>query len=269
MLAGGATAPFPKARRKARQRKPTGPHEVARRAGEQVPPSRHARRDDGGTGPSRNRPLSELAYRELRRRIIFQDFPGGLALDEMSAARALKLGRTPVREAIQMLARDGLVKVYARRGTFVSEMSLETLRQVCETRAPIEEQVARRAALRAEAADIEKMRHALAGVDTLIEQRRFRDLVEADERFHLALAGAARNPLLQELVVKLHGLAIRFWYPTLTQRPPDDIREEMALHRHVLAAVEEHDPDKAAKAMLVLAGGFFNRVTEILKGTIP
>jgi len=187
----------------------------------------------------------------------------------MSAARALRLGRTPVREAIQMLARDGLVRVYARRGTFVSEMGLEVLRQVCETRAPIEEHVARRAALRAEAADIEKMRGALAGVNALIEQRLFRNLVEADERFHLTLAEAAKNPLLQELVVKLHGLAIRFWYPTLTQRSLDDIREEMALHQHVLAAVEDHDPDRAARAMLTLVGGFFHRVTEVLKGTPP
>jgi len=187
----------------------------------------------------------------------------------MSAARALRLGRTPVREAIQMLARDGLVRVYARRGTFVSEMGLEVLRQVCETRAPIEEHVARRAALRAEAADIGKMRGALAGVNALIDQRLFRNLVEADERFHLALAEAAKNPLLQELVVKLHGLAIRFWYPTLTQRSLDDIREEMALHQHVLAAVEDRDPDKAAQAMLTLVGGFFHRVTEVLKGTPP
>lgn len=221
------------------------------------------------TDPSRNSLLSERAYREIRRKIVFQDFKSGQTLDERSIACELKLGRTPVREAIQRLVRDGLVKVFARRGILVAEMSLETLCQVFETRAPIEEQVARRAALRAEASDIEKMRAALSDVNTLIEQKRFRDLVDADERFHLALADAAKNPLMREIVVKLYGLGIRFWYITLMQRPPDDIREEMALHQEVLVAVEERNSDKAAQAMLTVVGGFPNRVAEMLTRSLP
>lgn len=221
------------------------------------------------TDPSRNSLLSERAYREIRRKIIFQDFKSGQTLDERSIAYELKLGRTPVREAIQRLVRDGLVKVFARRGILVAEMSLETLCQVFETRAPIEEQVARRAALRAEASDIEKIRAALSDVNTLIEQKRFRDLVDADERFHLALADAAKNPLMREIVVKLYGLGIRFWYITLMQRPPDDIREEMALHQEVLVAVEERNSDKAAQAMLTVVGGFPNRVAEMLTRSLP
>lgn len=224
-----------------------------------------------GVVPDPNRPslLSEVVYREIRRKIIFQEFKSGQVLNEVLIAQKLGFGRTPVRESLQRLAREGLVQVFARRGIFVSEMSLEQLRHVFEIRAPIEEQVSRRATLRADANDIEKMREALSDVDALIEQRRFRDLVDADERFHFALADAAKNPLMRDVVANLYGLGIRLWYATLPYRSLDDVRAEMALHKEILIAVEMKRPEKAAEAMLTLVEGFPNRVTEIFSESWP
>ena len=159
--------------------------------------------------------LSEIAYSEIRKRVIFQDLPSGQSINEMSLVRELKLGRTPVREAVQRLAREGLLKVLPRKGILVSELSVDTLRQVFEARAPCEAQVARCAALRGEPSDIDRMEKALFGVDHMIEERQFRALVEADEQFHLAVADAAKNPLLRGIVSTLYGLGIRFWYMTL------------------------------------------------------
>jgi len=210
--------------------------------------------------------LSELAYSEIRKRIIFQDLESGQTIDEMSLTRELKLGRTPIREAVQRLAREGLLKVLPRKGILVSELSLDTLRQVFETRSPCEAQIARLAALRAEASDIERMEEALSGVDQLIDEKRFRALLEADERFHLSLADAAKNPLLRGVLVTLYGLGIRFWYVTLAQRPPEDVKKEMALHREVLIRVHERDPEKAAQAILTAIGGFPDRVADMLRG---
>jgi DNA-binding FadR family transcriptional regulator len=68
--------------------------------------------------------------------------------------------------------------------------------------------------------------------------------------------------------VTLHGLGIRFWHTTLAQRPPEDIKEEMALHREVLAAVEARDPDRAARAMLAVVGTFPDKVSEILRSPL-
>lgn len=210
--------------------------------------------------------LSDVAYTTIRRKIIFQELEPGRVLDEKSLARSLALGRTPIHEAIQRLAREGFVRVFPRRGVFVAEMSLDTLRQVFEARSPCEEQVARCAALRADAADMERMRVSLAPVDQLIDEKRFRELVEADEQFHLALADAGKTPVLRGILVPLYGLSIRFWYWTLPHRPPDDIKHEMALHADVMKAVEMHDPDKAAHAILTAIGGFPDRVAHMLRG---
>lgn len=212
--------------------------------------------------------LSEDAYSEIRKRIIFEDLAGGQVINEMALIRELKLGRTPVREAVQRLAREGLLKVFPRKGILVSELSVDTLRQVFEARSPCEAQVARCAALRAEPSDIERMEEALSEVDGLVDEKQFRRLVEADERFHLSLADAAKNPLLRGIVAMLYGLGIRFWYITLPQRLPQDIKKEMALHREVLKSVKARDPDKATEAMLMAIGGFPDRVADVLRGDL-
>src|SRR5882672_4977050 len=137
-------------------------------------------------GPS----LAELAYTKLRRQIIFQDLRGGQTLDELSLSRQLKIGRTPVREAMQRLGREGFLRVIPRKGTIVSEPGFDTMRQMFEARSPCEAQVARLAALRAEPDEIARMEAALADVDRLIDKRRFRELLEADELFHLTLGAA-------------------------------------------------------------------------------
>jgi GntR family transcriptional regulator, rspAB operon transcriptional repressor len=226
--------------------------------------SRRGKRRGGERGARES--LAGAAHREIRRRIIFGDLRGGETFNVPALARELKVGRTPLREALQRLAREGLVRILPRKGILVADLSFDTLRLVFEARAPVEEQVARCAALRAEPADVERMRATLEPVERLIDQKQFRALVDADDGFHRALAGTARNPLLSQMLETLYALGIRFWYVTLAQRPPDDIKAEMALHREVLEAVAEHDPDKAAHAMLTAIGGFPYRVGEVLGG---
>jgi GntR family transcriptional regulator, rspAB operon transcriptional repressor len=204
-----------------------------------------------------------LAYTKLRRRIIFQDLPGGQTLDELSLARQLKIGRTPVREAMQRLAAEGLLRVVPRKGTFVTELGVDTMRQVFEARSSCEAQIARLAALRAEPSEIALMERSLADVDRLVDERRFRELLEADEKFHLALAEAAKNRLLREMLMSVYGVGVRFWYMTLPQRRSVEIKREMQLHLEVVEMIKQHDPEGAAQAVLTLIGGFPDRVSNV------
>jgi DNA-binding GntR family transcriptional regulator len=213
--------------------------------------------------------LANLAYAKVKQQIIFHEIKAGQTVDELSLARQLDLTRTPVREAVQRLAQEGLLRIIPRKGTIVAELSLDMVRQVFEARTPCEAQIVRLAALRAEAADIEMMESSLADVDRLIDQRRFRELLEADERFHMCVAAAAKNQLLREMFVKVYGLGVRFWYLTLPQRPGEEIKEEMRLHREVVEAIKKRDPDLAAEAILTLVASFPDRVAHVLRQAIP
>lgn len=209
--------------------------------------------------------ISQIAYAVVRRMILCNELKGGQAIDESYLARQCELGRTPVREAVQRLAREGLLRVIPRRGLVVTELSVETLRQVFEVRSSCEVQVARLATIRAEASDIEAMELALAGTERMIVERRFDDLFEADERFHIALASAAGNPLLGDILARVYGLGIRYWYVTLPQRRAAAVREEMALHDEIVNAIKARNPERAIRAMQTIIDDFPDRIVELLR----
>jgi hypothetical protein len=71
---------------------------------------------------------------------------------------------------------------------------------------------------------------------------------------------------LNSFLCAVYGLGIRFWYATLPQRPPGDIKKEMVLHRKVIQAVKRQDPEQAARAMLVIIAGFPDRVANLIRG---
>ena len=82
--------------------------------------------------------LAERTYVRLREDIITIRLAPGTLLRETELMRRLDVGRTPVREALQRLQRDGFVVVIARRGTFVSKIDISDLTAIYEARARIE-----------------------------------------------------------------------------------------------------------------------------------
>ncbi len=93
--------------------------------------------------------LAERAYVDLREEIIDVSLPPGTLLREDELMLRLGVGRTPVREAVQRLQRDGFVTVIPRRGTLVSEISITDLAAIYEVRKQLESWASRLAAERA------------------------------------------------------------------------------------------------------------------------
>src|ERR1700729_2145963 len=134
--------------------------------------------------------------------------------DQLPSERelALKFGvsRTAVREAVKALHEKGLVEAYSGRGTFITDGTTEAVRQsinlmakigqpegsthLAEVRAILEPEIAALAAERAEESDRATLREAVAVMDRSLKDADA--YIEADLDFHLALAGAAANPLI-------------------------------------------------------------------------
>ena len=93
--------------------------------------------------------LTDRAYAELEELIVTLQLPPGTALSELVLAKRLDIGRTPIREALQRLSRDGLVNILARRGVLVSEIDLRAQLRLLEVRRELERLMARGAAERA------------------------------------------------------------------------------------------------------------------------
>ena len=93
--------------------------------------------------------LTDRAYRELEEMIVTLQLAPGTVLSEQALAVRLKIGRTPIREALQRLARDGLVVIMPRRGIMVSEINLRLQLRLLEVRRELERLMASLAAERA------------------------------------------------------------------------------------------------------------------------
>src|SRR5450830_1834005 len=94
------------------------------------------------------RSQSEAAYLRIRERIVSLDMPPGSVVNEGRLREELKIGRTPIREALQRLARENLVRSVPHRGTFVTDVNITDLARITEVRVVLESHAARLAAER-------------------------------------------------------------------------------------------------------------------------
>ena len=190
--------------------------------------------------------LTDRAYRLVEELIVTLALPPETILSEQSLAARLRIGRTPIREALQRLARDGLVVILPRRGILVSQINLKTQMRLLEVRRELERLMARGAAERATpeetasfAAIAREMRRASDDSDDMTFMR-------LDRQFNELVSQAARNEFASRAIGLMHGLSRRFWYQHY--RESGDLPLSARLHAEVAEAIAKRNPDNAAKA---------------------
>jgi DNA-binding GntR family transcriptional regulator len=203
---------------------------------------------DAGTINGEPTSLADRAYVQLREEIITAALAPGTLLREEQLTGRLGLGRTPVREAIQRLRREGYVTILPRRGTLVSEISITDLAAIYEVRTRLESWGARLAAERAGPADrqeAEQLVTALGAVDA----DDYEELLRTDRRIHRFAYRCAKNPFLAETLDHYHNLSLRILhvamrrYPALTPQLDDVVHDQRAL----LDAIARGDADTAER----------------------
>jgi len=139
------------------------------------------------------RSLAERAYERLVREITRLDLAPGEVLADKALTERFEIGRTPVREALQRLAREGLVVHQPNRGMFVSEISAASVQQIYEFRSLIDGYAARLAATRASAAEMDDLTALHEALVDATEGDDIDTYVLMDRLFYEVLAGAAQN----------------------------------------------------------------------------
>ena len=206
---------------------------------------------DAPAAPPLAEPQSELAYQAIEEAIVTLVFPPGAAVSEAQIAEHVGYGRTPVREALQRLARERLVLVRPRRGIVISAIDPAAQLRLVAVRRELERLLAR---LAAEGADATQ-RAAFAGIAAgMAEVARSADdtaFLRLDRQFNLLILSAARNEFAAAAMALLHGLSRRFWYRY--GRRSDGMLGETALaHARVAEAIVAGDAPGAAAASDVL-----------------
>lgn len=187
------------------------------------------------------------AYARIEEEIAtLQLAPGQVVSENMLAAR-LGLGRTPVREALQQLAREGLVLILPKRGIIVSEIDVKKQLRLLEARRFMERGVVALAARRADEAQRERFAALADEMDAVGRANDGTAFLALDGEFNQLLLAAARNEYAASCMRLMQGLARRFWFAHY--RTAADLPETARLHAAIARAIAARDEASAAAGL--------------------
>ncbi|WP_407174827.1 GntR family transcriptional regulator [Bradyrhizobium sp. STM 3562] len=190
--------------------------------------------------------LTDRAYRQIEELIVTLALPPETVLSEQSLAAKLAIGRTPIREALQRLARDGLIVILPRRGILVSQINIKRQMRLLEVRRELERLMARGAAERATEEEIAQFAAIARDMRRASDKADDMAFMRLDREFNELVSHSARNEFASRAMGLMHGLSRRFWYQHY--REVGDLPLSARLHAEVAEAIAARDPDAAAKA---------------------
>lgn len=186
----------------------------------------------------------DRAYQRVLALILGGEMDVNAPLSERKLAESLNMGRTPVREAIKRLTREGLVEVRPARGTYVCQLNLNDVEEIYEARFGIEGTAAYLAAERGPTKRFAEFKSVFA---KMIENPKDFDLTEIHklgQDFHVEIFEAARNRTLMDIYKPLrlkHSFALRL--PRIYDHAW--VIQSVQEHLDILLAIEAGDPVKA------------------------
>jgi GntR family transcriptional regulator, rspAB operon transcriptional repressor len=206
--------------------------------------------------------LRDTAYDAIKHRIITCAFRPGEYINELQLSALLKIGRTPVHQALDRLMIEGMVEVIPRKGVIVKPVSLNEVLQIIEVRLINEPFGARLAAEHANDTDLAELGDVLRRAKRSAELRNVESMMLLDREFHLLVARAAKNDVLTDLLRNLHERSLRFWFISLNA--PTQHESVQKEHAAILDAVRQRNPNKAEAAMRHHIESFRANVSQFL-----
>lgn len=188
----------------------------------------------------------EMAYERIKDALRHADLDPGDVLSEVQLSRLLGISRTPIREALQQLEKEGLVQVIPGRAVTVASRSVKDVLDVLHIRMLLEPEVARLAAENASPQQIDRLQIAMSQMEASILD--YPAWSKADEVFHETMQNACPNHLLGETVVQLRN-RVHHLANTDSKHHPARMEACTAEHRQIVDAIAARDAQAAERAM--------------------
>jgi len=193
--------------------------------------------------------LKDQAYEILRSSIITGRLEPGRLHNEKDLAKGLGISRTPVREALLDLSKEGMIIFVPRKGIKIRKITRKDVSDVMELRKIIESYIIESCCSKLTPADLKGIGKIIEKQKTLARKGDREGYVEADRKFHLFLASRTGNRqllhVMENLRDLLHFMAIK---ATAYQ---DRMEQVLREHKRIWAALEERDQKKAKEAMFL------------------
>lgn len=194
--------------------------------------------------------VGDVVFQMLRQSILDQTFAPGSRLQLDDLATKLDVSATPIKDAINRLAAEGLVEVKPRSGTFVSQISIEELAESLEMRCAIEYFAARAVVQRASAEDIRDLGLLVKDLDRPIETNEERLLHEQKNRqLHERVVALAGNRKMLDYYCSLHTHITMARVHYTTEAWKSRLEQERQEHHEILRCMERRDAPALAEAL--------------------
>ncbi len=195
----------------------------------------------------------EVAER-LRQRIFAHELPPGIRIDEQLLTVDYGISRTPLREALKVLAAEGLVTLRPRRGCFVTEISEQDLDEIFPVMAMLEGRCALEATHRAQAGEIAELEAIHRQLEFFASSNQIERFFEVNQKFHLRIQEMSGNRWLRQAIQDLRKVLklTRLFSLSIEGR----LQQSLAEHAAILAAIRAGDAMRAQTTMHdhILAG---------------
>jgi DNA-binding GntR family transcriptional regulator len=190
-------------------------------------------------------PLRQQIYERVEELIIYGELAAGEHLVESQLAQRLGVSRIPVREALQLLNRDGWVDLRPRQGAFVHSPTVEEADEVFTVRTVLEVEATRLAALHPTEVAVRGLRKIIGAGHVALKKGDDRELVRLNSEFHEGISRMAGNRILTQMTGRLDKRIRWFFAPVVKLRGAASWEE----HKEMVDAIEASDPDRAAEEM--------------------
>ena len=193
------------------------------------------------------RPLYEEVAERLRTSIFSHELAPGSWIDEQAIAKEYGISRTPMREAIKILAAEGLITMKMRRGAYVTEVSKSDLSQIFTVLALLEGQACRETALKASEGQLEALDSIHMKLERAAADRDLDQFFAINQSFHDKLQEISNNPWMKRVIDDLRKVLKLQRRDSLSKR--GRLESSLVEHRKILSALLARDADLSEKLM--------------------
>lgn len=193
-----------------------------------------------------HRPLREIVYEELKMQILTGAIVPGTRMMEVELAKEIGVSRTPIREAIRKLEKEGLVTIEPRRGAYASQISTQDMVEILEVRQNMEGLAAFFAASRMSDDQMTELKEVSKLYNKAVHDGDMEEMIKHDTKFHRIIVESCNNKVLVQMIEQLQELVLRFRYIYYDNfKRAENMPEE---HFEILNAIETGDAEAARKA---------------------
>lgn len=156
--------------------------------------------------------LREIIYEDLKNQILRGKLIPGTRLMEIDLSKKMGASRTPIREALKMLAEDNLVAIEPNKGAYVSKISLRDLLEIIEIRESMDGSTSYHAAERIDEATKDKLYNAMVNYNKAAKNGDQSQMIKWDTAFHSIIVEATGNKVMMQIADQIRELVLRFRY---------------------------------------------------------